>query len=58
VPATTAFSLEIIFTVIFFFDNSWLVMSPLPISSARNCDNCFFGLNDNVMINDVMILNI
>jgi hypothetical protein len=25
-------------------------MSPLPMSSARNCDNCFFGLNDNIMI--------
>jgi hypothetical protein len=26
------------------------VMSPLPMSSARNCFNCFFELNDNIMI--------
>jgi hypothetical protein len=25
-------------------------MSPLPMSSARNCANCFFGLNDNIII--------
>ena len=45
-----AFSLEIIFTEIIFFDNKALVISPLPISSARNCTNCFFGLNDNTKI--------
>ena len=49
-PATIAFSLEIMSTEIFFFDNNALVISPLPISSARNCTNCFFGLNDNTMI--------
>jgi hypothetical protein len=27
-----------------------LVMSPLPMSSARNCNNCFFELNVNMMI--------
>ena len=49
-PARMAFSLEIIFTEIIFFDNKALVMSPLPMSSARNCANCFFELNDNTMI--------
>jgi len=50
VPAIIAFSLEIIFTDIFFFDNNALVMSPLPMSSARNFFYCFFELNDNIMI--------
>jgi hypothetical protein len=45
-----AFSLEIIFTDIFFFSNNALVMSPLPISSARNCTHCFLELNDNIII--------
>ena len=45
-----AFSLEMMFAEIIFFDNNALVMSPLPMSSERNCSNCFFGLNDNIMI--------
>ena len=44
-PATTASSLEIIVTVIFFFGSKALVISPLPISSDKNCNNCFLELN-------------
>jgi hypothetical protein len=49
-----AFSLEIILAVIFFFDKRALVISPVPMSSARNCNNCFLELNDNIIVKMLM----
>ena len=43
-PPRMAFSLEMMFAVIIFFDNNALVISPLPMSSERNCANCFFWI--------------